>query len=165
MYFQNLNSSTPLLAGDCFHNGQTKDFSTLKNDCILPHIPLWSYFQIHIYTNSKVHKKEFIRPLTELELVCISGEHFERAASVSYTWLQNSNSNQEDGFRRSWSKALQMNITEVQWRNACILSHKCSLSTKNAGNGLQIADKLVPYLGKAEYVEPADPQHLLEVPE
>lgn len=83
----------------------------------------------------------------ELESVCVSGE---RATSFTYTWLQNANYALEDGFRRNWSMALQMDITDNQLRNACILSHKCSLSTKNAGNCLQIIDKLVHYPGKAE---------------
>lgn len=75
-------------------------------------------------------KKNFIRQLTDLESICVSGEHLDRATSVSYKWLQNSEHSKEDGFRRSWWRKLQMNITESQWRNACILSHKGSISTK-----------------------------------
>lgn len=50
--------------------------------------------------------------------------------SIAYTWLQKDKGPADDRLRRRWSDALQVTITPKQWRNACILSHKCSISTK-----------------------------------
>lgn len=91
-----------------------KDLSSLKSDCELSPLPLWSYFQIRSYTNNTTHKKDFIRQLTDLESVCVSDEHLKRATSVFYKWLQNSEHTKVDGLRESWSHELQMNITETQ---------------------------------------------------
>lgn len=43
--------------------------------------------------------------------MCLEGEHIQKA-------------------REQWSKELGVDLTDKQWQNACILAHKCSLSTR-----------------------------------
>lgn len=77
-----------------------------------------------------VKQRDVSRPLTDLGSVCVTGAHFERAPSVTYSWLQNCNPITEDRFRRNCLKALQMDIMDNQWKNLCILTHKHSISAK-----------------------------------
>lgn len=53
-----------------------------------------------------------------------------RATSIAYSWLQYPEAAEADGHRRKWSEELQEEITDKHWRYACILTHKCSISTK-----------------------------------
>lgn len=54
----------------------------------------------------------------------------QKATSIAYSWLQQTNPNSEDRFRNNRSNVLQTNISDNQWEKACILAHKCSISTK-----------------------------------
>lgn len=62
--------------------------------------------------------------------VCLKGDYTPRATSLLYAWLQRPNIPSADRFRENWSKDLGIEISDRQWQKACILVHKCSLSTR-----------------------------------
>lgn len=41
--------NAPLLAGDCFLGGKLRDWTSLKTESDLPHLKLWTYFQLRSY--------------------------------------------------------------------------------------------------------------------
>lgn len=96
----------------------------------MPHMPLWSYFQVCSYVNNSILRGYFLRELTEFETVCFNGDHVQKTTSTSYMWLQNPKMPGTDRFRERWSEELGSPITDSQWERVCILSHKCSLSTR-----------------------------------
>lgn len=54
----------------------------------------------------------------------------KKTTSLAYSWLQASTSKQSLSFKSKWDKALNRKLTDIQWRKACILSHKWSISTR-----------------------------------
>lgn len=128
-----LQSSDPniaILTKHCFHDTQMKDFHTLKSDTLMPHLPLWTYFKIRSFVNNTRRRGHFIRHPTELEPVCLKGDHIPRATSLSYAWLQKLKQSFADRFRESWLRDLSIELTDQQRLRACILAHKCSLFTR-----------------------------------
>lgn len=119
----NQTTHKPLLAGECFHEGKFKDYETLKRDSGIPNLPIWTYFQLRNFLSNAGKRGNCTRQLTDLWLT-------RKVTSTAFTWLLHTNLQNEDRFRKHWSKELAMNITNKQWKNACILAHKCSISTK-----------------------------------
>lgn len=93
-------------------------------------MPIWTYFQIRSYVNSASRRDHFSRPMTDLETICSQGEQLQKATSITYKWLQSHTPERTDRFRKHWSAALNRTFTDKQWTKACILAHKCSISTK-----------------------------------
>lgn len=135
---QSSDPDIPLLTKHFFQNALIKDFHALKLDNHIPHLPLWTYFQIRYYANNMCGKGRFTRQLSELESVCLEDDQIQKATSISYTWLQNSNQPPMDRFRESWSKDLAMVLTDRQWQRDCIFAHKCSLSTRMQETAVKI---------------------------
>lgn len=52
-----------------------------------------------------------------------------KATSLIYSWLQTRQDKQQSRHKKEWETVLKKSFTEVQWNNACILAHKCSIST------------------------------------
>lgn len=62
--------------------------------------------------------------------MCLKGEQVLKTTSTAYVWTQNLKEPETDRFRERWSESLDMTLTDNQWERACILAHKCSLSTR-----------------------------------
>lgn len=103
---------------------------TLKRDSGLSNLPLWIYFQLRSFVGGTTRQGNFSRQMTDLEKVSAEGAQLQKATSVTYAWLQYTNPNTEERFKKHWSTALKMTIMDNQWKKACILAHKCSISTK-----------------------------------
>lgn len=140
--FQPTQGDTPLLAGGCYAESKFKDLSTLKLEGILPQLRWWSYLQLRSYLTKQKNTQDFYRPLTDLESVCHGGSPQAKSTSIAYSWLQLTKITGMEGHRRRWSEDLQEEITDKQWRYACILAHKY-YKLENAGNRLQAANTLV----------------------
>lgn len=91
---------------------------------------MWTYFQVRSYVNNATHKRHFTRDLMKVESVCLKGEQVLKTTSVAYEWLQNLKDSAADRFRERWPDSLDMIIMDSQWKRACIMAHKCSLSTR-----------------------------------
>lgn len=129
-HLQSPNTDRPLLAGECYHQGKVKEYQALKRVDNVTELPFWVYLQARSYLKENHKGGDFSRPLTEFESVCRKGEPVNRTTSMAYAWLQEAKGPADDRLRRRWSDALQINITSTQWKNVCILAHKCSISTK-----------------------------------
>lgn len=124
------DTNKPLLASQCFHNQEFRDFTDLKHTNKLPDLQLWTYFQCRSFLNRTQRKQNFNRPLTELESVCQTEEPISKVTSLAYRWIQDGEDKGEGDLRESWSRALGIPLTTSQWMKACVFAHKCSLSTK-----------------------------------
>lgn len=62
--------------------------------------------------------------------MCLGGGHIRRTTSLAYTWIHCPKRTSTARPRESWSKELGVVLTDKQWERACILAHKCSLSTR-----------------------------------
>lgn len=119
----------PLLAGDCFGGGVVKEWVALKRDSNVPHMPFWAYLQLPSYLDGSTKKTKFCRSPTALESICLEGARCVKPTSQADAWLQNSEHSVANELRVRWSRELHMEISTKQWRYACILTHKCSIST------------------------------------
>lgn len=79
--FQAPDLSKLLTAGDCFRKDKVKDYSVLKEDNSLTHLPRWSYFQLRSFVTDKTKQPHFQRPMTQFETVCHGGDDFPRATT------------------------------------------------------------------------------------
>lgn len=120
----------PLLTAHCFKNKTIKNLTELRADNNVPTLPMWTYLQICSYVNNTSRQNHFTRDLNEMESVCLKGEQVSKTTSTAYKWLQIGEESAIDRFRERWSDSLDMTITDTQWERACIMAHKCSLSTK-----------------------------------
>lgn len=133
----------------------------LKRDSGLSNLPLWIYFQLRSFVGGTTRQGNFSRQMTDLEKVCAERAQVQKVTLVTYTWLQYANLNTEDRFRKHWSTALKMTITDNQWKKACILADKCSISTKTQ----KMSYKLLTdwYDMPAKFLVCSDLKHMLEM--
>lgn len=73
-----------------------------------------------------------------MESVCLEGAEIRKATSLAYTWLQDTKQPAMDRFREHWNRELNVELSEQQWQRACILAHKCSLSTRMQETGYKL---------------------------
>lgn len=73
-----------------------------------------------------------------MESVCLEGAEIRKATSLAYTWLQDTKQPAVDRFREHWNRELNVELSEQQWQRACILAHKCSLSTRMQETGYKL---------------------------
>lgn len=55
-----------------------------------------------------------------------------------YSHLQQAKSTDSARFRSQWESVLQTHFTDSQWESACILAHKCSISTRLQENSYKL---------------------------
>ena len=130
--------SDPLLVGECYVRNKLKDWQALKSENNLPRLRLWTYFQLRSYVHKLRPLSNLTRPLTEMESVCRSHAPLAKATSVVYSWLQRDREGEPDGHRRRWSEDLGVDIPERRWRYACIMTHKCSNSSRLQETGYKL---------------------------
>lgn len=68
--------------------------------------------------------------MTPLEHICYKRSPILKTTSMAYNWLTQSTPIDSHNHKERWEKDLGTKISDVQWEKACILAHKCSLSTK-----------------------------------
>lgn len=79
--------------------------------------------------NSK-HRAFYSLPLLPLEELCFKRSSVTNTTSLAYCLLNQKQHTDDLKHKEKWEKDLKTKISSKQWENACIMTHKCSLSTK-----------------------------------
>lgn len=96
----------------------------------MPYLRQWTYFQICSYLGKFRHPQDLHRTLTDLESACYKKAPLKKATSLAYSWLQRPGVVAPSDHWRKWSEDLDIEISDEQWRQACVLAHTCSISSK-----------------------------------
>lgn len=136
--FPHRDDKTPLTVAHCLEIGRLKTFTKLQTELQAKHFTHWQYRQLHDYILCPANKEKFLREQTSFEKVCLAGEQVHKATSLIYSWLRPSQDNHQSKHKLEWETALQKSFTDTQWNNACILAHKCSISTSNQETSYKI---------------------------
>lgn len=118
------------LASHSLQSGLIKFRQELQTVCNGQTLPHWTYLQLRNFLSNRKSKSLFSKAPAQFETLCINALEVRKNTSLTYAWLQASLSVQPVHFKSKWEKALRRKISDTQWKKACILAHKCSISTR-----------------------------------
>lgn len=72
----------------------------------------------------------YCQAMKPLESICYKRSPVLKTTSLAGSWLNQSTHKDNNKHRENWELDLGIRISDAQWEKACILAHKCSLSTK-----------------------------------
>lgn len=91
---------------------------------------LWFYMQLKYFLLNSKNKASYYLPMTPLEHICYKRSPNLKSTSMAYKWLTQLIPIDSHNHKKKWEIDLGIKLSDAQWEKACILAHKCSLSTK-----------------------------------
>lgn len=115
------------------------------------------YIQLKDFLMNSKYKMSYCLPLLPIENICYNRSPITNTTSLAYCCLNQTQHKDDSQHKKRWKKDLNIKITAKQWENACIMTHKSSLSTKYQ----ETSYKMVRHAPQGQEVVPHNFGHML----